>query len=561
MTPAAAAPPLPPAASMEAAAPRRSSGHSSRKDHLQSSRIPNKNKNHGISGAWRAEVLSDANDHMNINLPCAHAPNLRLLYIKWHQTTLLRLFEGVEGRCRSAKYQTAWQARQANAPMVEGAIERLQGGAHGFAAVWRLRWAQVVPGELRLYADAEPPLSADVEPVLALPLTRQGTAVEACSEAMAARFGRDCAFTVRSGAAGRSRSVMLAARDALELTRWSAAVRAACAPHGQVLGVSIHRACHDGDLQRVPGASINRACHKGDLQCVPGASIYRACQDGDLQRVQALLGSGRRLPVNAVEAAHPAPLRGLSLAAPAPNACPLAVTSAAAQASHSQRHLRQPAHGKRRCVALRKRTQPSPPTPLTTPLHTHACRPNAHGSTALHYAARRAAQRLVDVARCAGSSSGGGGGTDGGGGEASAAAEGALQLVVYLMARGADARVADGAGRTALDLATRGTAGYPRAQRLLVGVLDSSKYQVEGDALYIVPDEAALEHHMASPAYGMATCLLPPNSSPNLSLTVRPILDLVISGTATRAPPPRPRLEVGGIVFEHARTRPEAALR
>ncbi|CAM9607563.1 unnamed protein product, partial [Discosporangium mesarthrocarpum] len=107
--------------------------------------------------------------------------------------------------------------------------------------------------------------------------------------------------------------------------------------------------------------------------------------------------------------------------------------------------------------------------------------PNAYGCTPLHYAVRAAAERSKLVAQ--------------GGKEAEGTtlnqlqAQDTLRVVIYLMSHGADARVPNALGETPLAMAARCTAGFPRARKLLVSILDSSKYSVEGSAIYVVPGE------------------------------------------------------------------------
>lgn len=60
-------------------------------------------------------------------------------------------------------------------------------------------------------------------------------------------------------------------------------------------------------------------------------------------------------------------------------------------------------------------------------------------------------------------------------------------MVVFLMAHGADARAANHLGETPLDLGSRLTAGFPKSRSLFMSILDSSKYQVSGGTIFIVP--------------------------------------------------------------------------
>ena len=66
-------------------------------------------------------------------------------------------------------------------------------------------------------------------------------------------------------------------------------------------------------------------------------------------------------------------------------------------------------------------------------------------------------------------------------------AQEALRVVVFLMAHGADARVANRLGETPLDLGSRLTTGFPKSRSLFMSILDSSKYQVSGGTIFIVP--------------------------------------------------------------------------
>ena len=66
-------------------------------------------------------------------------------------------------------------------------------------------------------------------------------------------------------------------------------------------------------------------------------------------------------------------------------------------------------------------------------------------------------------------------------------AQEALRVVVFLMSHGADARAANHVGETPLQLGSRLTSGFPKSHRLLTSILDSSKYQISGGTIFIVP--------------------------------------------------------------------------
>lgn len=59
--------------------------------------------------------------------------------------------------------------------------------------------------------------------------------------------------------------------------------------------------------------------------------------------------------------------------------------------------------------------------------------------------------------------------------------------MVFLMSHGADARAANHVGETPLELGSRLTGGFPKSRSLLTSILDSSKYQISGGAIFIVP--------------------------------------------------------------------------
>lgn len=60
-------------------------------------------------------------------------------------------------------------------------------------------------------------------------------------------------------------------------------------------------------------------------------------------------------------------------------------------------------------------------------------------------------------------------------------------MVVFLMSHGADSRMVNNLGETPLDVASRLTSGFPKSRSLLISILDSSKYQVSGGTIFIVP--------------------------------------------------------------------------
>lgn len=64
-------------------------------------------------------------------------------------------------------------------------------------------------------------------------------------------------------------------------------------------------------------------------------------------------------------------------------------------------------------------------------------------------------------------------------------------MVVLLMSHGADARAVNHLGETPLDLGSRLTSGFPKSRALLLSILDSSKYQISGGTIFIVPGAAA----------------------------------------------------------------------
>ncbi|CAM9311106.1 unnamed protein product, partial [Ectocarpus sp. 6 AP-2014] len=105
-------------------------------------------------------------------------------------------------------------------------------------------------------------------------------------------------------------------------------------------------------------------------------------------------------------------------------------------------------------------------------------RTNAYGCVALHYAVKHAADCAAVVAR---------GGDTAGVDRSKIHAQEALRVVVFLMSHGADARAVNHLGETPLDLGFRLTSGFPKSRSLLLSILDSSKYQIAGGTIFIVP--------------------------------------------------------------------------
>ncbi|CAN0207243.1 unnamed protein product, partial [Ectocarpus sp. 12 AP-2014] len=105
-------------------------------------------------------------------------------------------------------------------------------------------------------------------------------------------------------------------------------------------------------------------------------------------------------------------------------------------------------------------------------------RTNAYGCVALHYAVKYAAECAAVVAR---------GGDTTGVDQSKIHAQEALRVVVFLMSHGADARAVNHLGETPLDLGSRLTSGFPKSRSLLLSILDSSKYQIAGGTIFIVP--------------------------------------------------------------------------
>lgn len=72
-------------------------------------------------------------------------------------------------------------------------------------------------------------------------------------------------------------------------------------------------------------------------------------------------------------------------------------------------------------------------------------------------------------------------------------------MVVFLMSHGADARAVNHLGETPLELGSRLTTGFPKSRTLLMSILDSSKYQITGGTIFIVPEAAASAEKKVSP--------------------------------------------------------------
>ena len=62
--------------------------------------------------------------------------------------------------------------------VVEGVLEKLQGGTQGFAPVWKSRWIRVLPGELQVFESAGRPEKLDSPCLIRLPLSLQQTRIE-----------------------------------------------------------------------------------------------------------------------------------------------------------------------------------------------------------------------------------------------------------------------------------------------------------------------------------------------------------------------------------------------
>ncbi|CAM9471343.1 unnamed protein product [Scytosiphon promiscuus] len=115
-------------------------------------------------------------------------------------------------------------------------------------------------------------------------------------------------------------------------------------------------------------------------------------------------------------------------------------------------------------------------------------RANSYGCVALHYAVKHAAESAAVAAR---------GGDGAAADQSKVRAQEALRVVVFLMSHGADARAVNDLGETPLELGSRFTAGFPKSRSLLLSILDSSKYQVTGGTIFIVP--GAVDRKAPSP--------------------------------------------------------------
>lgn len=71
-------------------------------------------------------------------------------------------------------------------------------------------------------------------------------------------------------------------------------------------------------------------------------------------------------------------------------------------------------------------------------------------------------------------------------------AQESLRVIVFLMSHGADARAVNNLGETPLEIGSRLTCGFPKSRSLLLSILDSSKYQSTGGAMFIVPGKPQL---------------------------------------------------------------------
>ena len=72
-------------------------------------------------------------------------------------------------------------------------------------------------------------------------------------------------------------------------------------------------------------------------------------------------------------------------------------------------------------------------------------------------------------------------------------------MVVFLMSHGGDARAVNHLGETPLELGSRLTSGFPKSRSLLMSILDSSKYQVSGGTIFIVPAAESSDAKKSSP--------------------------------------------------------------
>ncbi|CAM9418210.1 unnamed protein product [Chrysoparadoxa australica] len=114
-------------------------------------------------------------------------------------------------------------------------------------------------------------------------------------------------------------------------------------------------------------------------------------------------------------------------------------------------------------------------------------RANAYGCTALHYAVKHAADSARVVAK---------GGSTANAVGAKVKAQEALRVVIYLMAHGADPHLTNALGETPMDAAVKGTKAFPKAKKLLCGILESSEVEASGSALYVVANKKKLDHEL-----------------------------------------------------------------
>ena len=61
--------------------------------------------------------------------------------------------------------------------LVEGALEKLQSGTQGFAAIWKRRWIRVLPGELEVFESTGWP-DPGTPCLFSLPLSVQQTRID-----------------------------------------------------------------------------------------------------------------------------------------------------------------------------------------------------------------------------------------------------------------------------------------------------------------------------------------------------------------------------------------------
>lgn len=65
----------------------------------------------------------------------------------------------------------------------------------------------------------------------------------------------------------------------------------------------------------------------------------------------------------------------------------------------------------------------------------------------------------------------------------------AFQCIAFLMSKGANPTKLNESKQDAFDLAKQATADYPRAERLILQLLDSSTYKVEGGNIWLEPKD------------------------------------------------------------------------